>query len=205
MIPDYVTKAAIQIYNMEFAMKCEIVEQKDMEITVRITLGKCDMIRQNDPVVFQYMDNDVFQCRSAVAQEVDYRNCIIRLYVAEDFGNEERRVFERFPVSLEASARKKYQNRRINLIVKNLSLYGLGVVSSADIDIDELIDIDLITKRNMLYFTAKVVWKKELKGNENNYEYGIHIKDVDVATINILDEYLKKLRSVYVDMYDKAK
>lgn len=205
MIPEYVSKAAIQIYSMDFGMKCTISERQGMEVTILISYGKCDMVRINDPVVFMYMNNDIFQCRSARVLSADYKNCSLRLLIAEDLEKEEKRVFERYPISLEASARKKFQNKRINLVAKNASLYGLGVISNFEIEIDEFLDLDLITKKNMFYFSAKIVWKKILEGSENNYEYGLHIKDIDVATINILDEYLKKLRVMYMDMYEKAR
>jgi hypothetical protein len=117
--------------------------------------------------------------------------------------NQDRRVFERYPVSLAISARRKYSNKRLHMLVKNLSLYGMGVISPVELEVEEMIDIDLITDKNMFYFNGMVMWKNTL--SSDCFEYGLQLTNYDIATQYQFQEYLKKQISNYINMIPKAR
>ena len=175
------------------------------ESTVKLTpvSGKVDMFQVYDPIVLVFYDQSKqLQTLPADISQIDRQSAAITALVREKEIEEERRIFERYPVSLEVSARKKFSSKRLRLIVKNISLYGMGAVSQSELEVDEPIDIDLITERSMFFFSGKVVWKKNLN---KYFEYGLQYTLYDVATKNLLEEFLLKQKSEYIKMMTKAR
>ena len=89
------------------------------------------------------------------------------------------------------------------MLVRNISLYGMMVVSEADLEVEEHIDIDLITEKNMFYFSGMVVWKNKL--TDNSFEYGLHLTHYDIATRYMFQDYLTKQKSNFANMIPKAR
>jgi hypothetical protein len=184
-------------------LKCRVIETPESEVKLAPVSGKVDMFQVYDPVVLIFYDQEKqLQTIPADVSRIDRSSAIVTALVREKEIMEERRIFERYPVSLEVSARKKFSSKRLRLIVKNISLYGLGSVSQADLEVDEPVDIDLITDRSMFYFNGKIVWKKNL---DKCFEYGLQFTLYDVATKNQLEEFLLKQKSEYVKMMPKAR
>ncbi len=193
----------LSVYSVDHLLKCRVIETPEPEVKLAPVSGKVDMFQVYDPVVLVFYDHDKqLQTIPADISRIDRSSAMVTALVSDIEIAEERRIFERYPVSLEVSARKKFSSKRLRFIVKNISLYGLGAVSQADIEVDEPVDIDLITDRSMFFFNGKVVWKKKL---DKCFEYGLQFTLYDVATKNQLEDFLSKLKSEYVKMMPKAR
>ena len=160
------------------------------------------MFQFNDPVVVLYMDNGQLEMKSGDINAIDNKNMEVAIAVAEREVNENRRIFERYPASMALSARRKFSNKRLNFVAKNISLYGIGAISKVELDMDEPVDIDLIAGKYMFYFGGKVVWKSKL---ENCFEYGFQLTDFDIATKMSFEVYLGKLKNEFLSAYNKAR
>ncbi|MGE5613802.1 MAG: PilZ domain-containing protein [Bacillota bacterium] len=191
----------LSVYSIDYLLKCKVYDNSSEVVILAPVSGRTDMLQVHDPVVLLRHDTDLQMIPADVAG-IDpvsgYVSFRIRLKEIE----EERRVYERYPVSLVVSARKKFSSKRINLIVRNISLYGMGVVSDVDIEEEEFLDIDLITDKNMFYFNSRVVWKKSLGPG---FEYGLKLVNYDIATKAAFEEYLKRLNETYLGMIPKAR
>jgi hypothetical protein len=190
------------IYSIDYLLKCSVIEFFENVLKLSPISGKTDMFRKYDPVVLITNAAGNIDTTAADVVDIDKGSSRITLFTRDEDVPEERRVFERYPASLEVSARKKYSNKRLQMIVKNISLYGMGVVSHEDLEAEELIDIDLITDRNMFYFSGKVVWKKPLDGI---FDYGLQLTHYDVATKYLFQEYLTRQKMNYSNMIPKAR
>ena len=193
----------LSIYSVDHLLKCRVIETPESAVVLAPVSGKVDMFQVYDPVVLIFYDHEKqLQTLPADVSLIDKSSATITALVHEKDIEEERRIFERYPVSLEVSARKKFSSKRLRLIVKNISLYGLGAVSQSELEVDEPVDIDLITERSMFFFTGKVIWKKNL---DSYFEYGLQFTVYDVATKNLLEEFLLKQKSEYIKMMTKAR
>lgn len=193
----------LSVYSVDHLLKCRVIESSETEVRLSPVSGKVDMFQVYDPVVLIFYDQSKqLQTIPADISLIDRQTAEIKAFIREKEIKEERRIFERYPVSLEVSARKKFSSKRLRFIVKNISLYGMGAVSQSELDIDEPIDIDLITDRSMFFFNGKVVWKRNL---DKYFEYGLQYTLYDVATKNLLEEYLTKQKSEYIKMMPKAR
>lgn len=192
----------IKIYSIDYLLKCRIDEATEGMLKLSPVSGKVDMFQVYDPVVAITFEGKQIQIFPADVANINNKSgqVVFNRPVMEI--EDERRIFERYPVSLVVSARRKFSNKRLHFIIKNLSMFGMGAISKADLDEEELLDIDLITEKSMFYFSGKIIWKKVLG---NCYEYGIQITHFDVATKQAYEVYLESHKSEYFKMILKAR
>jgi hypothetical protein len=197
-----VDELLLKIYSIDYLLKCRVDEASEDTVKLSPLSGKVDMFQLHDPVVMLFEYNKFLHTLPADVAFIDKsRGQVVFARPARDV-EEERRIFERYPVSLTVSARRKFSSKRLHLVAKNISMYGMGVISRSELDIDEYIDIDLITDRNMFYFSGKVVWK-ELLGED--FEYGLQLTHFDVATKSTFEDYLEKQKAEYIKQFPRAR
>lgn len=192
----------LKIYSLDYLLKCRVDEVSEKELKLSPLSGEVGMFQANDPVVILYYEGKYLKTIPADVSAIDKSAGQVTFTRPEMAIFEERRIFERYPVSLIVSARRKFSNKRLHLIAKNISLYGLGAISEADLDEEELVDIDLITDKAMFYFSGKIVWKKK---SGQGFEYGIQLTHVDVVTKRLLEDYLEGQKTEYERMFSKAR
>jgi hypothetical protein len=193
----------LSIYSIDYLLRCSVVELVDKNLKLVPVSGKTDMFQLLDPVVLISVDHNDITTTSADVTAIDTESGNVSLFIRDEDVPVERRVFERYPVSLMISARKKFSSKRIHMLVKNISLYGMMVVSETELDVEEQIDIDLITERNMFYFSGMVVWKNRLIND--CFDYGLQLTHYDIATRHLFQEYLTKQKTNYANMISKAR
>lgn len=203
MIIDPQRELLLNIYSIDYLLRCNVVELADKNIKLSPVSRKLDMFQVFDPVVLISVDMNDIQTTSADVTAIDAKSGIVSLYMRNEEVPVERRVFERYPVSLMVSARKKYSNRRMQMLVRNISLYGMMVVSDSELDEHEHIDIDLITEKNMFYFSGMVVWKKKVINN--CFEYGLQLTHYDIATRYQFQDYLSRQKANFANMIPRAR
>lgn len=193
----------LSIYSIDYLLRCNVVELTEKNLTLSPVSGKTDMFQILDPVVLITSETNDIETTSADVADIDSRAGCVSLFLRNEDVPVERRVFERYPVSLVISARRKFSSKRLHMLVKNISLYGMMVVSEADLDVEDQIDIDLITDKNMFYFSGMVVWKKAQINN--NFDYGLQLTHYDITTRHLFLDYLTKQKTHFANMIPKAR
>ena len=191
----------LSVYSIDYLLRCKVDENSGEVLKLSPLCGRTDMFQVHDPVVLLTYGTDLDMIPADVI-EIDAANGHVFSRIRTKEVQEERRIYERYPVSLVVSARKKFSSRRINLIVRNISLYGMGVVSDADLPEEEFLDIDLITDKSMFYFNGQVIWKNSIG---DCFEYGLRLINYDVATKSSFEEYLKRQKEGFLGMIPKAR
>jgi hypothetical protein len=192
----------LSIYSIDYLLKCIVNEKSGNIIKLTPASGKVDMLLLHDPVVLLLYKSNNLEILPADVMHIDAQQSQVTLSLREKEVDEERRVFERYPVSMEVSARRRFSNKRIHLAVRDISLYGMGAVSQTELEVDELIDIDLITDKNMFYVSGQIIWKKSLGDCS---EYGLKYTNYDISTKSALEEYLNRQKDYYLSMIPKAR
>lgn len=194
----------ISIYSIDYLLKCTVTDTSDKILKLCPFSGKLDMLQMYDPVVIVSSgeDGQIITTPGDIAS-IDSRSCQFELNIHDMEVDKDRRVFERYPASLAISARRKFSSKRLHMLVKNISLYGMGVISPVDLESEELVDIDLITDRNMFYFSGKIVWKNKI--SSEYFEYGMQLTNYDIATQYQFQEYLNKQIQHYANLIPRAR
>jgi len=203
MVIDPQHELLLNIYSIDYLLRCNVVELTDKILTLSPVSGKTDMFQVLDPVVLISVGGSDIMTASAEVTAIDGRSGTVSLSMRDEAVSEERRIFERYPVSLEISARKKFSSKRMHMLVRNISLYGMMAVSGTELDKEEQIDIDLITEKNMFYLSGMVVWKREAVNN--CFEYGLQLTHYDVATRYLFQDYLNKQKTNFANMIPRAR
>jgi hypothetical protein len=185
----------ISVYSIDYLLKCSVAEASDKALRLCPHSGKLDMFQVYDPVVIVSDKDGKITANPGDVASIDTGSCLLDLNLCEVEVDNERRIYERYPVSLTISARKKYSSKRLHMLVRNISLYGMGVISPVDLEPEDLVDIDLITDRNMFYFNGKIMWKNKLSGTY--FEYGMQLTNYDIATQHLFQEFLNKQMDHY--------
>jgi hypothetical protein len=184
-------------------LKCTVTDTSDKILKLSPLSKKLDMLQMCDPVVIVCSRDGQIKTIPGDVASIDSKACEFELNLNDIEVNQERRVFERYPVSLAISARRKYSSKRLHMLVKNISLYGMGVISPVDLEVEELVDIDLITDRGMFYFNGKIVWKN--KFSSEYFEYGMQLTNYDIATQYQFQNFLNKQTHYYMNLIPKAR
>lgn len=192
----------LKIYSIDHLLKCKITEISDKIIKLATASGKVDMFVHNAPTVLVFYENKQLETLPADVEDIDKSSGIVTLKLPGQEIGAERRLHERYPASLIVSARKKYSNKRLELIAKNISMYGMGVISKNEFAENEQVDLDLITEKNMFYISGMILWKKPL---DDLFEYGLQLTHFDIATKRSLEEYLSRLKIELANMIPKAR
>jgi len=203
MVIDPQHELLLNIYSIDYLLRCNVVELTDKILTLSPVSGKTDMFQVLDPVVLISVGGSDIMTASAEVTAIDGRSGTVSLSMRDEAVSEERRIFERYPVSLEISARKKFSSKRMHMLVRNISLYGMMAVSGTELDKEEQIDIDLITEKNMFYLSGMVVWKREVANN--CFEYGLQLTHYDVATRYLFQDYLNRQKTNFANMIPRAR
>lgn len=192
----------LKIYSVDYLLRCKIDELNEDSIKISPVSGKVDMFQVYDPTVLIFYENNHLETFAVDVAAIDEATGQVCLNLPSRPVEDERRVFERYPASLIVSARRKFSNKRLYFIVKNISMFGMGAIAESDLDEEESLDIDLITDKNMFYFSGKVVWKNNLG---KCFEYGIQLTHFDVATKQLFEGYLSNQDKEYIKMFSKAR
>lgn len=192
----------IKVYSIDYLLKCRIDEITEKILKLSPLSEKVDMFQVNDPAVMLFYENGLLQMLPVDVTAIDKSARQVTFSRPEKEIDEERRIFERYPVSLSVSARRKFSNKRLNFIAKNISMYGMGAISQAELNEEESVDMDLITDKSMFYISGKIIWKTKL---ESGFEYGLQLTHFDVATKQSFEDYLEKQKSEYIKMMSKAR
>ena len=201
-IPAQLDEIVLKIYSIDYLLKCRIDGNNGRIVKLAPLSGKVDMFQIDDPTVLLFYLDGHLHMLPADVRSIDKSAGLVELEYPEKEINEERRIFERYPVSLTVSARRKFSGKRLHFVAKNVSMYGMAVISQVELDEEEQIDIDLITDKSMFYFSGRLVWKRKL---QNCFEYGLQLTHFDIATKSSFEAYLEKQRQEYEKMLSKAR
>lgn len=197
-----VNELFLKLYSIEYLLKCKVDEASEKMVKLTPLSGKVDMFTIHDPAVIIFNIDNLLYTLPADVESIDKSLGQVAFTRPEKDVDEDRRIFDRYPVSLTVNARRKFSSKRLHLVAKNISMYGMCVISQSELDIDEFIDIDLFTDRNMFYFSGMIIWKEKLG---EGFEYGLKLTHFDVATKQSFEEYLGKQKSEYLKMFSKAR
>lgn len=137
---------------------------------------EADIIK-GDPVLIGMLSNpDNFEINggNVVATTPKENSYIICSQKVEWLSTEkdERREFDRYPMSLLADIKRVGSTKREAACIKDISYAGMCIFSTEDFELEDNIDINLYFSNNVLTFEATIKRKSKCFGRS---EYGVQI------------------------------
>mgnify|MGYP000890032919 CR=1 FL=1 len=143
----------------------------------------------NDPIVMGFEhDNIVNICESTISS-IDYQQNTFCLSVNNVITITDRRITQRFPVSLCAYILDR--DEKNFAYIRNMSLDGLSLCSKVDYEQGRKLRLNTTIEDRTLEFEATIVWKNESK---YGFEYGLEYSQMDKKVMKDLEHCIEILR-----------
>lgn len=145
---------------------------------------------EDDPAVLGFQSgSDIFVSECSI-QSINAQEGSAALKIENTEHIKEKRIFERFPVSLYADMIPQNGSKKA-AYVRNISLNGLFVISKNELAVGDKVVFDTFIDNRILKLPGTVMWKMK---SSNNFHYGINIMFQDYNTKNSLKLYLNILK-----------
>ena len=145
---------------------------------------------EDDPAVLGFQTGpDIFAAECSI-RYINAKDGNVVLKIENTEHIKEKRIFERFPVSLYADLRIKNGKKKA-AYVRNISLNGLSIVSKTNLSEGDEVVCDTYIDNRVLELAGTVIWKGK---SSKNFQYGIKTVLQDYNTKNSLKLYLNILK-----------
>ncbi|MFZ5987875.1 MAG: PilZ domain-containing protein [Bacillota bacterium] len=143
----------------------------------------------NDPIVLGYENEELINICEGVITFLNYKENSFGLTVNNMQSITNKRITQRFPVSL--CAYITHRNTRNFAYMRNISLDGLSLCTKHEFDKGEIFTIHTSIETIDLIFDARVIWKKtSIVGNE----YGLEFHSVEEKFAEKIENCINLLR-----------
>ncbi|MCX8130203.1 MAG: PilZ domain-containing protein [Clostridia bacterium] len=166
------------------------INEREMHISIPEALIESNVL-VGDCLSCQQIDGEFEYVFQGIVNDIEIKQpgsiCVFIEKVSKFKNN---RLFKRYSVNFQADILMAGSDESIYSIVKNISIIGAGVISKQHLYKDTIITLKIatfISCDEMLEFKAKIV---RIIKNENFYEYGIEIIDIDSKNKDILDKVI---------------
>ncbi|MDQ2085807.1 PilZ domain-containing protein [Herbivorax sp. ANBcel31] len=143
----------------------------------------------DDPVVLGYENEDIVNICESTITGINYNNNTIAISIKNIQSLTNKRITQRFPVSLSAYITSK--NDKAFAYIRNLSLDGLSICSKHEKNKGDVINVQTIVENKELDFDAKIMWKKSGK---LGFEYGLVFDSVEEEFVEKIESCLQFLK-----------
>jgi hypothetical protein len=195
---------AIRHYSVINPCTSYIIDFKDKFITVKLTRDfPKNSLFENDPIVLGYELNSTVYLLGCDIKSIDIEAGTVSLKIdlMIDIDPNKRR-HERYPISLYADLITLDIRKKYTAIIKNLSQYGMLIYSKADLLLNQPIEVNIYTEKDVVFIKGTI----NRKTVESNYiKYGFEIKYENVKSINLIEGYIKKMKLSYEQQIKKLK
>ncbi len=146
---------------------------------------------EDDPVVLGFQTGVNIYAAECSIRTINPKNNSIGLKVENIEYIKEKRIFERFPVSLCTDIITSEEDKKKVAFIRNISLEGFAIVTKSELSQGDTVNFDVYIDNRVLKLSGEVVWKE--RGN-NSFQYGLKSIYTDFNTKNSLKLYLKILK-----------
>lgn len=182
----------VRHYSLLNVFKSTVLEADDSLVALRLTREtSITRFLIGDPLVVAYKLNGDLKVTGGRVTEFDpgRERLEFRVDVLENEAN--KRMYERYPLSYYADFRILDTGKKGQSLVKDISNYGILILTKEDLYKGQKVDMDIYMLRDILSFKAEVVRKQE---GQEYFEYGMTILHNGAMVYNRVANHIKKSR-----------
>jgi hypothetical protein len=190
-------------YSRNMPYKCELVVDNIGTLDFSISSKDLKTFIKFEPVVICYhINSDEVRILSCDIAEIDIGKNLLQVKLDEEdlVEYEEKRKFERYPVSMFTDIRASTLPKKCFALIKNLSYSGMLIYSKSQIPDDEEFDIDLYADKQVIFLKAKVM---RIVNHGSYFEYGLQIVYSNYTSMEAMKSYVEGLKNFHKNMIKK--
>jgi hypothetical protein len=182
-----------------------IIDSNYEFITVKLyEAAALETFHQGDPIAIGYEEDNLVYISSSTLlnSQVDNLELFLKVDTFEILSN--KRLFERFPVSFDASLRIGSSKTDYQVLVKNISFNGMLACSKLDFPLYQEIKLDFFVGANV---SLKAVIIRKTK-EDHHFEYGLKLIYTDPSAPPVIKKFLnqlKKEQETYISAQTESK
>lgn len=146
---------------------------------------------EGDPIVVAFEGHENVKIIGGILTRLNIAEELLDF--AMDVMDEEakNRIYERCPVSLYSDFKLSDTGKKCFGLIKDISYYGLLVLSKEDLDRGQRMDLDIFLVRDIMSIKAEVI--RQIQGTMY-LEYGLKIIHKGPSVYNHVQNYVRKLQ-----------
>ncbi|MCX7708993.1 MAG: PilZ domain-containing protein [Clostridia bacterium] len=192
MRSDFKEVVEINHFSIEFSFRgylTGINPNGTMDLVIASCVPLIDF-KSGDPLTITYKAGEkIARCEGTIiSSDLDQRR--LNIFVEEEVCCNERRVFERYPVSLHVRVCTT-DGKSETASIKDLSSHGMGIVSKAEFSTEQLLNCSFYLEDREIQLDSMVVWKLR---KELNIHYGLQFICVNETNISRIEDYIKEMK-----------
>lgn len=172
-----------------FSSVVERIEGEYLYIRVFIKIFNASMLEE-DPIVLGVKRGEETFVFGYNIVEIDVDNKILCVKRDTCLPCENKRLYERFPISLYADVVLEGRRKKVLSIIKDISESGFKIYTKEELQVGQMIELNIYADNAMMFITGWVV--RELK-KQHHFEYGIRIKYESKSTLQSIRQYIRKI------------
>jgi hypothetical protein len=191
----------VRHYSLLNVFKCRVLDIRDRLITLRLTREfSITRFLVGDPIVAAYMEGDSIRIIGGRLTGLDPEAGQLEFEADAAESGASDRLYERYPLSQYADFRMLDTGKRGQALVKDISHYGVLILTRKELYKGQKMDIDIFLLRDILSLKAEIVRKHQGKVY---MEYGLKILHNGPMMYNHIVGFIKKSQEEHVLRFNK--
>lgn len=146
---------------------------------------------EGDPLVCGMQKENIVYTYGCTIVKIRAKDKEVELNIDSINTSENKRQHERFPVSFYADIRILNGREKQLATVKNLSYYGVSLLTKVELNQNEIIELNMYIDAAVIFAKGNIV---RLINHENWIEYGISLVYDDAEALDNMKKYVKQLK-----------
>ena len=191
----------VRHYSLLNVFKSVVLDVRDRFVTLKLTREfSVTRFLVGDPLVVAYIEGEAIKIVGGrlTALHPETEQLEFKMDVAESEAS--NRLYERYPVSQYADIRLSDTGRKFQALIKDISNYGMLILTKESLYKGQKIDIDIFLLRDIMSLKAEVVRSHTGKVY---MEYGLKILHRGPVVYNRIVNYVKKSQEEHAVRFNK--
>jgi hypothetical protein len=189
------TILSVKHYANDFPLKGKVLSCSDTSLSIHIlSKEKFNPFTKDDPLALSFLSGNKVYVVSGLVTKFDATKQDISTSIEKIDLLEEKRLFERFPLSKNCTIKIGQSLTDYPGVIRNISSNGIMLLCNAEFPIYQKINVTFDIGRPIT-LTCIVIRKGKVSPTQS--EYGLKIHYVDEVTPKIIKSFLVKLKKGY--------
>lgn len=189
----------IRHYTMINIFKSLIMEVGEKSLGIKISKEHSKAcFSVGDPIVLAFPDNANIRISGGRVDSYIRGDGILQVRLDIHTVKNDLRRYDRTPVSNYADVRMRDTGKKFQVLIKDISFYGLLIFTKEDMKKGQQMDVDVFLDRDIISFDAEVI--RRLQGDVH-MEYGLKILHKGPLVYNHIQDYVRKSHDELVNSF----
>ncbi|NTV91347.1 MAG: PilZ domain-containing protein [Clostridiales bacterium] len=191
----------IQHYSLSHLFSGQIVEASGDGAKIKlVSRSVIRNLKEHDPVVLGIDQDEQLLIAGSNIRALDKNDDVMELQLDKEVKEFNRRLYERFPVSLYSDIFSYRTGKKHFSTIKDISENGMRIYTDTELSVNEDLEVSIYFSRSVIFLRCVVVREAKLQGYS---DYGLMIKHDSASTLNTMREFIRTIKQPHENYLNK--